>query len=307
MVSTKPSQRKRIERVNGHSSPVAAQNPRHGRLKRARSFPVLDFDDQRLSSVDEIENVFKEGNWLGAAREPQLGDFRGIGQFHARIQAGQSMQVPVVKDHGTAVRAGLNVDFDGKALLNGCLYRAKRIFRTGLVMESAMSDRGGNEPGWCRHCESLLHRLPGLVAGELFDSSGVPASFESGVEPDIDDSQGDLDRDHALSERKDVGVIVLAGEFGRFVIPTESAPNALDLVGGDSLAVAGSAENDAQLRFTSDDRLGSRNDPQWIVGRFSAVRAEIDDFVSLFLEMFDDPLLVAESSVVGANGDFHTG
>jgi hypothetical protein len=132
----------------------------------------------------------------------------------------------------------------------------------------------------------------------LFNSSRVPASFESGVEPGVDDSQGDLDGDHALSEREDVGVIVLAGKFCRLVIPTESTTNALDLVCGDSFAVARSAENDPKLRFTSDDRLRSRNNPQWVIGGINTVRAEVDDFMSLLFEMFDDPLFVAESSVV---------
>jgi hypothetical protein len=119
IVSTEPTQREWIKRVNGHGSAVTAQKPRHGRLKRARSLPILDFYDERLPSVDEFENVFKERNRLGAAGKPQLGDLCGIGHFHPRIQAGQPMQVPVVKDHGTAVRGGLNVDFDRKTLLNG--------------------------------------------------------------------------------------------------------------------------------------------------------------------------------------------
>ena len=152
---------------------------------------------------------------------------------------------------------------------------------------------------------SLLHRLPGLVAGELFDSALVAASLESGLEPDIDDTQGDLDRNHALPDGKNVGVIVLTGEFGRFVIPTKSAPDAFHLVGSDRLTVAGSAQHNTQLRLTLDDRLGRRNDPQWIVGRLRAVGAKIDDFVCLFLKVSDNLQLVAVAGVVGAKGDLY--
>ena len=47
---------------------------------------------------------------------------------------------------------------------------------------------------------SLLHRLPGFVTGEFLDSSCVAASLESGLEPDINDAQGDFDGNHALPD-----------------------------------------------------------------------------------------------------------
>jgi hypothetical protein len=120
------------------------------------------------------------------------------------------MKIPIVKDHGASIRTGLDINLDRKALPDGSVYRGERILRACLVMESAMGDRNGNKPGWCRHCEKLPHRLPGLVTGKLLDSSGVPASFKSGLQPDIDNSQSDFDRDHALSEGEDVSVVVLA-------------------------------------------------------------------------------------------------
>jgi hypothetical protein len=87
-------------------------------------------------------------------------------------------------------------------------------------MESAVSDRRRNEPGWGGHCVSLLHRLPSLIAGELFNSTRVAASFEGRVQSDVNDAESDLDGNHALPNGEDVGVIVTR-EFGRFVIPNK--------------------------------------------------------------------------------------
>jgi hypothetical protein len=113
---------------------------------------------------------------------------------------------------------------------------------------------------------ALLPRMTALVACTLFSSARVAASFEGELEPDIDDTQGDLDGNHALPHGKDVRVIMLPGEFSRFVIPTKSAPCALDLVGRDCFTIAGSAYYDTQLRLAINDRLGCRDDPQWIIG-----------------------------------------
>ena len=44
-----------------------------------------------------------------------------------------------------------------------------------------------------------------------------------------------------------------------------------------------------------------------IVGGLLAVSAKVDDFVAIFLEVSDDPLLVIVAGVIGTNGDFHTG
>jgi hypothetical protein len=166
--------------VNGHRSPVAAEDSGNLRLKCARPLAVLYFDDQRLSSINEIEDILEERNRLGPPGESQLANCRGGGELHARIQAGQSMEVPIVEDDGAPVDTGLTVDLDGKALANGCLYRPEGIFRTPLVVESSVGNGNGNKPSGCRHCANLPHGLTRLVAGKQLDSPGVSATLKTG-------------------------------------------------------------------------------------------------------------------------------
>ena len=72
-----------------------------------------------------------------------------------------------------------------------------------------MSYGGRNEPGWGRHCVSLLHRLPSFVTRELFDAARVSTSFKAGAQPDIDETQGKFEGNHPLPHGEDVGIIVL--------------------------------------------------------------------------------------------------
>ena len=56
--------------MHGNGTLVVAQNPRDLWLKRARSLAVFDLDDQRLTPVNEIENVFQERDLFRAAGQP---------------------------------------------------------------------------------------------------------------------------------------------------------------------------------------------------------------------------------------------
>jgi hypothetical protein len=56
-----------------------------------------------------------------------------------------------VNDNGPAVRAGLNVDLDRKAVPNRAVNRGQRIFRMAFIVEAAMGDRRTNKPFWNGH------------------------------------------------------------------------------------------------------------------------------------------------------------
>lgn len=98
-----------------------------------------------------------------------------------------------MKDDRPAVDARLNVDLDGEAALDRLVNRNERVFRTNVVVKSAMGDGNGNKPGWGRHRANLAHRLPSLVASELLDSAGMPTALKGRRQPDIDNSQCHLD------------------------------------------------------------------------------------------------------------------
>ena len=51
-----------------------------------------------------------------------------------------------MKDHCPSIGAHLDVDLDGKPVLNCSLNRAERVFRASLVMESPVRNWRGDEP-----------------------------------------------------------------------------------------------------------------------------------------------------------------
>ena len=103
------------------------------------------------------------------------------------------MKIPIVKNYRPTVGTRLDIDLDGKAALDRLVYGRKRVLGTDLGMKSAVGNGGSNKPGRGRHRANLPHRLPCLVAGELLDSAGMPATLEGRRQPDIDDSQCHLD------------------------------------------------------------------------------------------------------------------
>ena len=54
----------------------------------------------------------------------------------------------------------------------------------------------------------------------------------------------------------DVGVVVQAAELGRLLRPGQRGPDAVDLVGGDLLAVARATDHDPETARIGDDGLG---------------------------------------------------
>jgi hypothetical protein len=103
------------------------------------------------------------------------------------------MKIPIVKNYRSTVGARLDIDLDGKASLDRLVYGRKRVLGADLAMKSAVGNGGSNKPGRGRHRANLPHRLPCLVAGELLDSAGMPASLEGRCQPDIHNSQRHFD------------------------------------------------------------------------------------------------------------------
>ena len=87
----------------------------------------------------------------------------------------------------------------------------------------------------------------GLVLRELRDAAHVPLVAREGLGDErVDVADRLLDRVLAGADRDDVGVVVLAREDRGVHAPHEGRADALHLVRGDLLAVARSAEHDAE-------------------------------------------------------------
>src|SRR6185436_10075081 len=139
------------------------------------------------------------------------------------------------------------------------------------------------------------------------DAPDVPAPFEGGLQPDADDLQSGLERQHPLPEGDHVGVVVLAGEARGLRVPAEGAADAAESVGGHRLAVARAAEHDAALAGAGGHGLRRWPDEERVVDRLFRARPEILDLVPLLDEEALDLLLVPVARVVGADRDLHGG
>ncbi|AGL27916.1 hypothetical protein J113_17125 [Mycobacterium tuberculosis CAS/NITR204] len=112
-------------------------------------------------------------------------------------------------------------------------------------------------------------------------------------------------RVHAAADADQLGVVVLASQRRGLTIQA-SAQLARDLVGGDLLPVARSAQHDAQAARIGDSarRCGNAECRVVVVG-VVAQRAAVDRLVAGLLQVLDDPLLELISGVVGPQVDAH--
>ena len=133
----------------------------------------------------------------------------------------------------------------------------------------------------------------------------MPPTFEGRLEPNFYHLAGHFGGDQPLSDRNDIGVVMLTGQFRRLGIPTKGATNALNTVGDDGFAVSRTAQDNPSFEFSSAHCLSNRANKQWIINRFFGMRPEIGDAVAQFLQKVAQLLFVVETCVVGANGNFH--
>src|SRR5690606_9951759 len=150
-----------------------------------------------------------------------------------------------------------------------------------------------------------------LVLGELRDAACVALlTRERRGDEAVDEGDRLLDGVLARADRDDIGVVVLARELRGREVPAERGPHALDLVGGDLLAVARSAEHDAE-RLPSRALVahdGTRRvdaEAGVVVQRVVALGPVVDHLVPGVAEMLLQGLTELESGVVGRDVDAH--
>src|SRR2546423_637199 len=86
-----------------------------------------------------------------------------------------------------------------------------------------------------------------LVLAHHVDATDVPLLVgESRRDEGLDELRRLVLRVHARADADDVRVVVLAAQAGGFLAPGQGGADAVDFVGGDRLAVAGAADDDAQ-------------------------------------------------------------
>jgi len=133
----------------------------------------------------------------------------------------------------------------------------------------------------------------------------MPSALERRLEPDFQDLVRQTERDDAAAHREDVGVVVLARQPSGKKIVAEGRANAPHLVGGDLLALAASAEDDATVGAALDDRAPDTGADRRVVHRRFAVSPMIVDDVSEALERVLQMLFEQKSRVIGTDGDAH--
>src|SRR3954449_10607272 len=110
--------------------------------------------------------------------------------------------------------------------------------------------RQANSLVWAQSCGSFLF----LDLCELFETGGMAASLEFGLEPELEDLVGDARRgDDAPTHGQDVGVVVDPRQPGREQVVAQRGACPAHLVGGQLLALSAAAEHDTLVGLASHD------------------------------------------------------
>jgi len=112
----------------------------------------------------------------------------------------------------------------------------------------------------------------------------MPTSFKWRRQPDPHNFQRGFEGHHALTERKDVGVVVLAAQAGGLNVPTQRAANAFDAIRHHRFAVARTAEDNATLEFAPRHRFRHWPDEERIINWRFRKGTEVAHFMSTFGE-----------------------
>lgn len=88
--------------------------------------------------------------------------------------------------------------------------------------------------------------LVDFLERHLVDARLVTSAFEGSIEENFDDGDGFFLADETSWEAENVGVVVLAGQFGNVRGPTEGGTDVLVFVGCHADALTGTANGDTE-------------------------------------------------------------
>lgn len=121
-----------------------------------------------------------------------------------------------------------------------------------------------------------------------------------GGQEGVDDGERVLGAVHPAADAHQLGVVVLAGQARGLDAPGQGAAGAGHLVGGDLLAVAAAADDDAEAAGVSDDATGGVDaERRVVVGGVVHVRSAVEDLVTGPLQVVLDVVLQLEAGMVG--------
>ena len=160
-----------------------------------------------------------------------------------------------------------------------------------------------------RRRSSSVRKLFFLSAAAVFqrnliDTSLMAASFEFGVQENIDDFAGRVGADEPRRHGADVGVVVAACQRCDFGFPAKGGSDSLMFVQRHRDAVGATAHRDTARQFSFFDGLGQRVGIVRIIDAFGTVRAEIIHVVPFRAEVADQELLEFISGVVAGDAEF---
>src|ERR1700730_6637861 len=108
----------------------------------------------------------------------------------------------------------------------------------------------------------------------------MSAPRERCFQTDPHDFQRELFRNHTLTNRKNIGIVMLTRESRGLFIPAKSAAHKVHFIGDHCLAVPRPSEDNSAFAFTARDGFCRRPNEQRIVDRFLTERSEIFYLVS---------------------------
>jgi len=133
----------------------------------------------------------------------------------------------------------------------------------------------------------------------------VAAAFEIGFEPDSYNLQRQIFGNEALTDGKDIGVIVLPRKPGRLFIPAKRTTHAVHFVRHHRFTVARAAEDNPTLALAARHRFRCRANEKRIIYGFFIKGAEVFYVVSERAEQLFYLFFVTKTGVVRAERNFH--
>src|SRR5262245_49744835 len=132
----------------------------------------------------------------------------------------------------------------------------------------------------------------------------MASAFDIGGQIGAYDSINRLSRRRAVADGDDVGVVVPAGQFRRFLVPGQRRADAGDFVGRDLHADAAAADQNAAFGHAAGNALGHALGVIGIVYGIRRIGSQVFVFHTHFIQSPFDGLFAVEAGVIAGDQDF---
>ncbi len=128
---------------------------------------------------------------------------------------------------------------------------------------------------------------------------------ETGRQKSTNQLFSQLGTDHARTQAKNAGIIILATLTRRENVVAECRADSPNLVGGDTGIHSAPAKQDAQFGFPGENGLPDGPGIVGVIYRIGTVGPHVQEGVSLPLQQFDHPAFQGETGVIRSDDDTH--